>query len=106
MANNPIRTDVSRRRLLLALALVPAVALVGCVDESSLTGSSLIAKPALNQWPKEFWDAAPEVQDAYRFALANPDVLKYIPCYCGCVNQGMTSNHDCYVKESRTDGTF
>jgi hypothetical protein len=85
--------------------MVPAVALVGCSGQSDLTASSLIARPALNQWPKQFWDAAPEVQGAYRFAVANPDVLKYIPCFCGCVNQGMTSNHDCYVKESRADGT-
>ena len=24
----------------------------------------------------------PEVQEAYRFALANPDILEKIPCYC------------------------
>jgi hypothetical protein len=27
-------------------------------------------------------DTPPQVQEAYRFAIANPDVLKYIPCYC------------------------
>jgi hypothetical protein len=37
------------------------------------------------------------VQTAYRFAVANPDVMKNIPCYCGCGNVGHTSNYSCYV---------
>jgi hypothetical protein len=85
--------------------MVPAAIVVGCSAESNPTDSALVARPDLNQWPKQFMDAAPEVQGAYRFAVANPNVLKYIPCFCGCVNQGMTSNHDCYVRESRTDGS-
>ena len=33
----------------------------------------------------------------YSFAGNEPDVLRYIPCYCGCVRERHRSNHDCYV---------
>jgi hypothetical protein len=51
-------------------------------------------------------DAPPQVKEAYRFAIANPDVLSYIPCYCGCGAVGHQSNRDCYVKEVRPDGSL
>ena len=41
---------------------------------------------------------------AYRFAAANPEILKYIPCYCGCGEMGHGSNLDCYVDLFRPDG--
>jgi hypothetical protein len=66
--------------------------------------SGLFARPEENHWPARFQQAAPEVQEAYRFAVANPDVLQYMPCYCGCVNQGHTSNKDCYIDAIRADG--
>jgi Protein of unknown function with PCYCGC motif len=41
-----------------------------------------------------------ETRDAYRFAVLNRDVLRYIPCYCGCGDSaGHTSNASCYVKD-------
>jgi hypothetical protein len=50
--------------------------------------------------------AAPvRTQQAYQFAIANPETLKQIPCYCGCVNFGHTSNYDCYGAEVAADGT-
>lgn len=42
--------------------------------------------------------ASLQVQEAYRFALANPEVLTRIPCYCGCNAQGHMNNLDCYVR--------
>lgn len=39
-----------------------------------------------------------KVRDGYQFALERPDVLKYMPCYCGCgLNAGHKSNLDCFV---------
>ncbi len=39
-----------------------------------------------------------EVKDGYQFAIERPDVLKVLPCYCGC---GLTSGHknnlDCFI---------
>jgi len=47
--------------------------------------------------PAEVQSAPVSVQQAYQFAVANPDVMKQIPCYCGCGNIGHTSNYSCYV---------
>ena len=44
------------------------------------------------------------VQQAYRYAEKNIDVLKYIPCFCGCKNIGHRSNENCYIKERHPDG--
>jgi len=46
------------------------------------------------------------VQEAYRFALANPDVLDVIPCYCGCGSMGHTSNYACYIAGENSDGSI
>ncbi len=51
----------------------------------------------MDQMPAEIRSAPVTVQEAYQFASANPDVMKNIPCYCGCGDLGHTSNYDCYV---------
>lgn len=36
--------------------------------------------------------------EAYQFAVDNQDILKFIPCYCGCGQlDGHTSNLDCFI---------
>jgi hypothetical protein len=45
---------------------------------------------------------APAARQAYLFALARPDVLRYLPCYCGCASLGHTSNLDCFVRPTAT----
>lgn len=45
-----------------------------------------------------------EARALYAFAGKNPDVLKHIPCYCGCQSEGHQSNHDCYVGQRSIDG--
>jgi len=54
--------------------------------------------------PAEVKSAPPAVQGAYQFAVANPDVLKQIPCYCGCGKMGHTSNYSCYVQNVDENG--
>src|SRR4029077_3893064 len=34
----------------------------------------------------------------YAFAADQADTLRWMPCTCGCVNFGHTSNRSCYVK--------
>jgi hypothetical protein len=46
------------------------------------------------------------VQNAYRYAVAQPDALGYIPCYCGCEGIGHRHNGDCYVQARHSDGTI
>src|SRR5262245_28639554 len=45
--------------------------------------------------------APAKIREAYRFAVANRPVLRYIPCYCNCgETAGHTSNASCYVKDA------
>ena len=52
--------------------------------------------------PPDIRNAPDDVREAYRFALANRNTLRYIPCYCGCGEQGHTSNASCYFKDDST----
>ncbi len=60
------------------------------------------------------WDARPayvtdlpaEWQAAYAFALARPDVLQWLPCYCGCAGIPHRSNLDCFFGRREVKGTF
>jgi hypothetical protein len=50
--------------------------------------------------PEQVRNGPVETRDAYRFAVLNRDVLRYIPCYCDCyASVGHTSNASCYVKD-------
>jgi hypothetical protein len=43
---------------------------------------------------------------AYAFALARPDVLQRLPCYCGCAGMEHRSNLDCFFQRREVKGTF
>ena len=40
---------------------------------------------------------AETVRLAYEFAARHPEVLKYVPCFCGCENSNHKGNSDCFV---------
>jgi hypothetical protein len=43
---------------------------------------------------------SPKILEAYQFAVEHPEVLNYMPCYCGCYEEdGHTSNTNCFVEE-------
>jgi hypothetical protein len=45
------------------------------------------------------------VQAVYEFAARHPEVLQYVPCFCGCDRSaGHRGNHDCFVKRRAADG--
>jgi hypothetical protein len=46
----------------------------------------------------------PVVQQVYEFAARHPEVLQYIPCYCGCERIGHGGNHDCFVRSRAANG--
>lgn len=96
---------MNRRRFLQASA---AVALAACAPakppRSEDAPGEIYAVPAKDQWPDEVLRLPAETQAAYRYAVANHDTLQYIPCFCGCVNAGHTSNFDCYVSQVYPDG--
>lgn len=51
------------------------------------------------QFPAVFAEAPPEIVEAYVFAARHPEVLEYMPCYCGCERESPPhrSNYDCFV---------
>ena len=61
---------------------------------------------SMDQMPGEVQSAPVTVQAAYQFVAANPDIMKNIPCYCGCGNVGHTSNYSCYVSQVDDKGKF
>jgi hypothetical protein len=74
---------------------------VGCSNGSSAPQLNLA--PA-SQLPAELRSAPANVQEAYRFAIANQELLSQIPCFCGCVASGHTSNLSCYITEDGQPG--
>src|SRR5438094_4228 len=48
-----------------------------------------------------------DVRGLYQFATTRGDVLRFMPCTCGCAQLGHTSNRSCYVKaESDASVTY
>jgi hypothetical protein len=95
-------------RLLPALTLLLSLsALVVACTGTNVKQSSLDSFPmaSLDNMPSNVQDAPVTVQQAYQFAVANPEILKQIPCYCGCGGMDHTSNYSCYVTEENTDGS-
>ena len=91
--------------LLLLVALLPAVSLLtGCSAGATSYQNDLNKMAPMSAMPAEIQKAPTTVQQAYQFAVANPDALKNVPCYCGCGAAGHTSNYSCYVKEVKPSG--
>lgn len=67
--------------LLATVILLTAVLLSACGARGA--AHSLKMAP-LAQLPAALHQHPAPVQEAYQFALANPEVLTHIPCYCGC----------------------
>ena len=44
------------------------------------------------------------VRSVYEFAARHPEVLSYVPCFCGCEHIGHTHNADCFVGSRNAQG--
>ena len=92
------------RWICLLLVILPlASALAGCSAPGVMAAVDLKMAP-MSQMPGSVKTAPVLVQQAYQFAVANPEALKNVPCYCGCGAVGHTSNYSCYVKETKSSG--
>jgi hypothetical protein len=45
-----------------------------------------------------------QTRAVYQFAAEHPEILKYVPCYCGCESSGHPHNESCFVKRRDTQG--
>ena len=90
-----------KRRDFLTMGLI-AVSTVMVDGRRAFTGLNINKVTPENLLPKDIRTAPEEVREAYCFAIANRDTLRYIPCYCGCEAQGHTSNASCYIQDNST----
>lgn len=88
--------------LLVAFALITT----GCTGAAGKQVSHDLSMAPMADMPANVQAAPVTVQEAYRFAAANPEVLTQIPCYCGCGAMGHTSNYACYVSGENDDGSL
>lgn len=97
---------VSKTRKILFLFIIVILLSTGISACSTKSTSNDLHMASMDQMPTEVQSAPATVQQAYQFAAANPDVMKNIPCYCGCGNIGHTSNYSCYVTSVDDKGSI
>ena len=57
-------------------------------------------------WPDYVLRAGPEVKRLYEFQVTHGELMRYMPCFCGCFDEdGHRSNRDCYVERVNRDGS-
>jgi uncharacterized protein with PCYCGC motif len=96
----------SRTRTLFFLLVIATLLSTGISACSTQSEIHDLAMAPMDQMPAEVQSAPFSVQTAYQFNVANPDVMKDIPCYCGCGNVGHESNYDCYVSNIDDEGNI
>ncbi len=127
MARHRRRVKVRRRRDTTPLSNVQAAiltAVAGAVIVAIMITVIVRHERSLAEWdvaiPAVPWDSSwpslpvvPDVErtlpvdltdDVYAFAGRNPELLQYVPCYCGCRSQGHRSNLECYVRQHAPNG--
>ncbi len=97
------RSNALTKRFFLLLfgLLVTSLLLAACGSGQANTNAKLAPVSTL---PLPMQQAPAAVRTVYQFAIANPDALQHVPCYCGCGAIGHKSNLDCYIKEFGADG--
>jgi hypothetical protein len=88
---------------LLGLIIFPLITLLlaGCSSSSNLGNQP---NSAMDDMPEIIQSAPQVVRQSYQFAADNPELMKQIPCYCGCVDLGHSSNYACYVSGVDANG--
>lgn len=101
------QSEISPVRLwsIFTIALLLAISTASCGGDSGQDNKEKIKLAPLAEMPTEVQSAPVSVQQAYQFAVANPDVVSEMPCYCGCGSMGHTSNYSCYVAGEDADGS-
>ncbi len=97
-----------RRALLFIFVLSLAGGLLtgcGSTTSAATTSEHDLKIAPMSEMPAEVKSAPVVTQQAYQFAVANPDIVQHIPCYCGCGSMGHTSNYSCYVESVDAAGS-
>jgi predicted small secreted protein len=94
----------SKSLLILSLAAVLLLSTVLSACSGSVAAGSDIKMHPISKFPENIRQAPVNVREAYQFAVANPDLIQAVPCYCGCAPAGHESNYDCYVANVSENG--
>jgi hypothetical protein len=96
----------SKKRSLFFLFIL--VTLLSTITSACSTQNKIhdLAMAPMDHMPAEVQSAPVSVQTAYQFNVANPGVMKDIPCYCGCGSVGHAANYDCYVSSDDGQGNI
>lgn len=98
----------------LSLAALVSILAVSAMAQSASSQQSRSTAPPQGNLPVLHLPAIdprllprpPEViQAVYRYAAEHPEVLRYMPCFCGCNEMGHRSSEDCFVKSRSKNGT-
>lgn len=88
--------------LIVLLVFIP-LSLAGCSASNGPEASAPPSMFSMNDVPAEIKAAPATVLQAYQFAVENQDIVKRIPCYCGCGAMGHTSSYSCYISNVSPD---
>ncbi len=98
------KTTFQRWRIIALFSMI-AIFIASCGSSASGNSNTQHNLTPLAEMPAEVQSAPVTVQQAYQFAVANPEIVSQIPCYCGCGPMGHTSNYACYVSGENPDGS-
>ena len=106
-----------KKALAISLGLATIVAIGLWTVSASATAAqqpSLTAKfgphkqanlPPMPFGPRDPLPRPPQVvAQVFQFAAEHPEVLSYVPCFCGCDHMGHKGNDDCFVKSRAPNG--
>ena len=89
--------------MLTMLSILATLILSGCGSEKTSQAYELAP---LSEMHPAVQQQSVSVQEAYQFAHAHPEMLKHVPCYCGCGGMGHESNYACYINETEGELLF
>lgn len=84
--------------LLAVLLIAVSLSLSACGSKDTNSGDHVMMADH-SSMPLMVRQAPQRVQEAYRFAAANPEILQQMPCYCGCGPIGHDSNYACFFRK-------
>ena len=89
--------NVSASATMTGTGQIPASAKFGPHRQANL--------PPLPFGPRDPLPRPPQVvAQVFQFAAQHPEVLAYVPCFCGCDHMGHKGNDDCFVKTRAANG--
>ncbi len=101
-----VRNIKSISGILLIIILSTLIASCTSTSPAQVHNDSNYEMAPLARLPLEVQSAPVTVKQAYQFAVANPDILSQLPCYCGCGGMGHTSNYSCYLAGEDQNGNL